>query len=522
MLTLCGNPGTRVRRIPIVIRRCDVEGLPVVLRESYFETTRVGEVIASVTEDICLGTTPLACHPDDLVLCKPNGTVLSSGQTLEASFTHEERYTLLHVAPAVQGGRSLPPASSSGGLTDATSSPLETSRNPDDDFDDNQVTPLQGIGDAECPTAIECVLYLTLAPSHTLSRVFVAATHMLRAMWCLEREVCLNFTELRAIHYASFFESGSNKPYPTHINNAAHADYFVALARAVVSCFRRSELSRVIWKDFRDCDVVFYDMSGKESMGDFIANSLIGSITYYIQRTYDQHSHSGFLLLPVGSSKTAKARPPAVFHGMSTKVRPIHHSLCAVYLVPRRIDFHKIYSGYDLLDEPTHRRVEHLFARVLHEASTLQYENCAPGFWDGMWKLLGWRKTDLKEARAIMPSPVSSTASMEDAVEEGTSPPSPLPPSATMVPPQPQNAFCSGFTASMITYCCTRVQEILVAEVPHLDACLCLKPHVRSDVVNFSPRDLHRWDVWAPDVAPMELERYLHPEVIASRRFMNF
>jgi hypothetical protein len=457
-----------------------MKDLPSIFNDNLPATMTTDELKSRLTEDIALMGQELSCPPSDVVFCTQDGTALFGNETLGSLFPT--------VAPPTRGA--LPNrgdmCSASDGLSETATSIAEAGSTSD-------------IAELEAP--LEHVLFLTLSPTYPIL-CGMTTCQALAAAHKLHTGELLHFTDLRALNYAMFFEDRKNPVYPVHISNKNRATFYECVEHYVLDAYQGTNLSELWWQDFRDGDIIFYDLQGRESMGDYTPETLIATWAYYIQKKYDQHSHSGILMIP-RSHDTHDY--PCVFHGLATKIKAILHPVCAVTIVPRRLAFEKIFTGYDLLEESVQKSLPEYFAVALREAAAREYDNCGPQVHDALWKFIAPRREGLNQDLALV-----SPRRNPDEPNVGS--------------PTPKNvpALCSGFTASIIFSCCQRVQDIVVERYPHLRACLQLQPHVRTDVVNFTPRDLHRWGVWGPPVPPMGFEKHLHPEVNASRRLYAY
>jgi len=185
-------------------------------------------------------------------------------------------------------------------------------------------------------------------------------------------------------------------------------------------------------------------------------------------------------------------------------------------MIPRRISFSKVFTGYDLVEESVQKYVGECFLVSLRQVSALDFPVSESNFLKSLGHFIWYRKTNMEESLPIVSTP------------NGTDSTSPSGKASTTMSVQRMRfegapTFCSGFTASVMVLCFQLVEEMVTERYPHLKTCFQLHPNVRTDAVNYTPRDLHRWAVWEDEpVPPMEFERYLHPDVVASRRIYSY
>jgi len=350
----------------------------------------------------------------------------------------------------------------------------------------------------------ETVLYIVAAPTVTIMSV-VTAPQLLLTLYkvkllveilmaepdpspsAIPSHALLGYEDLRALHYSCYLKDSKRL-----FDDQPNATYFRLLIELVSREFEDcTPLRNCWWLGYRSGDIVFYDLQGRENMGDFVSEAVGTSLFYWMQKTYDQFSHSGLLVV--------SGSVPRLFHGLSNRIKVLNYPLLSVYMPRRRIDFQKVYEGYTTLNPEVQLKILTLFTSAVHvrSANYSMYTNTSPGFWSGLWAIFGWRLGQVTTSPELL-SKKSDPAN-----------------------PQAATPLCSGFTSAVLYEVLAEVGKTIIADYPELKAAMQFKSVMNRDVLNFTPKELHYWDVWEPNLPPHFFEKLVTPAVAASHNVLK-
>eukprot|EP00759_Apiculatamorpha_spiralis_P021883 PhF_6_TR26366/c1_g1_i1/m.37997 len=469
--------------VQLTIRSALIRGFPVILKSSFPGDATMEAVLEEVypileKDGIHRNTLPLS-------LCTPQGVVISPSQ-------------LIHTIPGIQPQGNNDECGSSGHGGSAPVTPT-TGQQETNTFSESGS--MDGGDFATAQTGN--IVYVTVGESVRLMQV-VDAPQMLKTYMKLSNLVAvlledpgveaaaippehlLSYSDLRCMHYACYLRDSKRL-----FEEQPHYIYFKGLVLLLSQKFNESPVLANCWfQGYRTGDVVFYDLIGRERMGDFVSEVYGTNVFYWVQKIYDNYSHSG-IVVTSGSC-------PRLFHGLAHRIKVLNYPLFAIYMPRRRVDFSKVFKGYNTLPNEVQVAVTAIFTSGAHArvVDYNMYVNETPGFWQGIWRLFGWRFGTTTTKPELLTKKVDATNAMT-------------------------HPLCSGFTAAVVYEVLLEAQTKIREQHPEYHSEMEFLEVMHRDVLNFTPKELHNWNIWMEGLSPHSFEKFVTRDVTESHRFLN-
>eukprot|EP01065_Artemidia_motanka_P001240 TRINITY_DN10576_c0_g1_i1.p1 TRINITY_DN10576_c0_g1~~TRINITY_DN10576_c0_g1_i1.p1 ORF type:complete len:852 (+),score=192.17 TRINITY_DN10576_c0_g1_i1:76-2631(+) len=277
-------------------------------------------------------------------------------------------------------------------------------------------------------------------------------------------------------------------------DTAGTVPLFRALARRVWQQATAAGLQDIVLQGYSEGDVIFYDLDARKRLGDLELHDWWSTSFYDLQRSYDQFSHSGFYVRdPRRISASAPA--PAIFHGLRSRVKELGTLACFCYMPKREVDFAKVFSKYSIVAPQIQRDAWRWYRAAIHRSARDGHRivNDTADLWDIIGLLSSVRTSVPDSAEHAWKVTRVRAGEVRARSEEEAG---------------PSKVMCSGFTASVLQEIFLEVAEkirregeALLASTPGdpgAEAACSVKvfPHLLMDTLEFTPQDLHRWDIW--------------------------